>query len=169
MICHFHCCPRLFIHNICWTSDDSADGWHRTWTGICKCCGRNYWSYSLCYVLIRLFFSGLLHSWDLHKKKETVVLENRGISFPCELLLFNYAKVNTVFCSMKPLMFKTNLHWCRVFVQYVIFLVQTYSLLCLLFFSNEYPIFIVFEFFLLIYQKCWSQHERSLPLIQNQC
>ncbi len=34
-----------------------------------------------------------------------MVFEAHGMSFPCtELLLFNYAKVNTVFHSMAPLM-----------------------------------------------------------------
>ncbi len=42
MICHFHCCPRLFLHNTCRTSDCSAGIVHRTWAGICKCWGRNY-------------------------------------------------------------------------------------------------------------------------------
>ncbi len=42
MICHFRCCPCLFLHNTCWTSDVSAGGWPRTWAGICKCWGRNY-------------------------------------------------------------------------------------------------------------------------------
>ncbi len=60
---------------------------------------------SRCYVLIRIFFSGILHSRDLHKEEETMVFEAHGnMSFPCtELLLFNYAKVNTVFHSMAPL------------------------------------------------------------------
>ncbi len=84
-------------------------GWPRTWAGICKCWGRNYlWSrllrHSWCYVLIRLFFSGLLHSRDLHKEEETMVFEAHGMSFPCtELLLFIYAKVKTVFHSMASL------------------------------------------------------------------
>ncbi len=53
------------------------------------------------------FFSGLLHSRDLHKK-ETVVFEAHGILFPCaQLLLFNYAKVKTVFHSMAPLILYT--------------------------------------------------------------
>ncbi len=35
-----------------------------------------------------------------------MVFEAHGMSFPCtELLLFNYAKVNTVFHSMAPLTF----------------------------------------------------------------
>ncbi len=60
--------------------------------------------HSQCYVLIRLFFSGLFYSRDLHKKEETMVFEAHCMSFPCtELLLFNYAKVNTVFHSMAPL------------------------------------------------------------------
>ncbi len=51
-----------------------------------------------------LFFSGLLHSQDLHKELVTEVFEAHCLSFPCtELLLFNYAKVNTVFHSMAPL------------------------------------------------------------------
>ncbi len=49
-------------------------------------------------------FSGLFYSRDLHKKEETMVFEAHSMSFPCtELLLFNYAKVNTVFHSMAPL------------------------------------------------------------------
>ncbi len=33
-----------------------------------------------------------------------MVFDSHGMSFPCtELLLFNYAKVNTVFHSMTPL------------------------------------------------------------------
>ncbi len=36
-----------------------------------------------------------------------MVFEAHGMSFPCtELLLFNYAKVNTVFHSMAPLSLK---------------------------------------------------------------
>ncbi len=59
---------------------------------------------TIVYVLIRLFFSGLLHSRDLHKKEETMVCEAHGMSFTCTaLVLFNYAKVNTVFHSMAPL------------------------------------------------------------------
>uniref|UniRef100_A0A671PDN6 Kinesin-like protein n=1 Tax=Sinocyclocheilus anshuiensis TaxID=1608454 RepID=A0A671PDN6_9TELE len=47
---------------------------------------------------------GLLNAQDLHKKEETMVFESHGMSFPCtELLLFNYAKVNSVFHSMAPL------------------------------------------------------------------
>ncbi len=43
-------------------------------------------------------------SQDLHKEEETMVFEAHGMSFPCtELLLFNYAKVKTVFYSMAPL------------------------------------------------------------------
>ncbi len=43
MICHFRCCPRLFLHNTCRTSDGLAGGWPRTWAGICKCWWwRNY-------------------------------------------------------------------------------------------------------------------------------
>ncbi len=37
-------------------------------------------------------------SQDLHKEEETMVFEAHGMSFPCtKLLLFNYAKVKTVF------------------------------------------------------------------------
>ncbi len=60
--------------------------------------------YCRCYVLIRLFFSGLFYSRDLHKNEETMVFEAHCMSFPCtEHLLFNYAKVKTVFHSMAPL------------------------------------------------------------------
>ncbi len=34
MICHFLCCPLLFLHNTCRTSDGSACSWPRTWAGI---------------------------------------------------------------------------------------------------------------------------------------
>ncbi len=71
--------------------------------GLCKCWGRIS-DPDWCYVLIRLFFSGLLLARDLHKKEETMVFEAHGMSFPCtELLLFNYGKVKTVFHSMAPL------------------------------------------------------------------
>ncbi len=60
-----------------------------------------------CYVLIRLFFSALFYSRDLHKKEETIVFEAHGMSFPCtELLLF---KVNTGFHSMAPLTWCTKM------------------------------------------------------------
>ncbi len=64
-------------------------------------------TFSSQYVLIRLFFSGIFYSRDLHKKEETMVFEAHSMSFPCtELLLFNYAKVKTVFHSMAPLILK---------------------------------------------------------------
>ncbi len=51
------------------------------------------------YFLVVFFYSR-----DLHKKEETMVFEAHCMSFPCtELLLFNYAKANTVFHSMAPL------------------------------------------------------------------
>ncbi len=38
-----------------------------------------------------------------------MVFEDHGMTFPCtELLLFNYAKVNTVFHSMAPLKHLTH-------------------------------------------------------------
>ncbi len=46
MICHFRCCPHLFLHNTCRASDGSAGSWHRRWEGICKCWGCNYWRFS---------------------------------------------------------------------------------------------------------------------------
>ncbi len=89
MICHFRCCPRLFLHNTCRISDDSAVQ-VRLAAGIEH--GRVYANVggvhisdpdcnvrSQCYVLIRLFFSGLLHSRDLHKKEETMVFEAHGM------------------------------------------------------------------------------------------
>ncbi len=46
-----------------------------------------------------------------------MVFETHGMSFPCtELLLFNYAKVNTVFHSMAPL--TDGLEWCGSLVDY---------------------------------------------------
>ncbi len=57
-----------------------------------------------CYITVGvMFWFVYFYSRDLHKE-ETMVFEVRGMSFPCtELLLFNYAKVNTVFQSMAPL------------------------------------------------------------------
>ncbi len=50
------------------------------------------------------------YSQDLHKKEKTMLFEAHCMSFPCtELLLFNYAKVKTVFQSMAPL--KVNSDW----------------------------------------------------------
>ncbi len=50
-----------------------------------------------------------------------MVFEAHGMSFPCtELLLFNYAKINTVFHSMAPLNIKTQsyiLQKSRIFTQ----------------------------------------------------
>ncbi len=43
MICHFRCCPRLFLHNTCRTSDGSAGVWYRTWAGICVTVGVMFW------------------------------------------------------------------------------------------------------------------------------
>ncbi len=54
-------------------------------------------------IITTLDFCGLLHTQDLHKKEETM-FEAHGMSFPCtKFLLFNYAKVNTVFHYMAPL------------------------------------------------------------------
>ncbi len=48
-------------------------------------------------------FQWSFYSRDLHEE-ETIVFEAHGVSFPCtELLLFNYAKVNTIFHSMAAL------------------------------------------------------------------
>ncbi len=62
-----------------------------------------------CYITVSVmlwfaYFSVVfIYSRDLHKKEETM-LEAHCMSFPCtELLLFNYAKINTVFHSMAPL------------------------------------------------------------------
>ncbi len=100
MICHFLCCPRLFLHNTCRTSDGAAGLDH----------GRVYAMFGGvtiskpdCNVTVGVmfwfayFFRGLLHSWDLHKE-ETMVFEAHCMSFPCtELSYFNDAKVNIGF------------------------------------------------------------------------
>ncbi len=59
-----------------------------------------------CYVTVGVMFwfayfsVVFFYSWDLHKEEETMVFKAHCISFPCtELLLFNYAKVKTVFHS----------------------------------------------------------------------
>ncbi len=85
MIRHFLCCPRLFLHNTCRTSDGSAGLEH----------GRVYANVGgvtsdpdcYCYVLICLSFSGLFYSQDLHKKEETMVFEAHCMSFPCGTLI----------------------------------------------------------------------------------
>lgn len=57
-----------------------------------------------------------------------MVFEAHGMSFPCtELLLFNYAKVNTVFHSMAPL--KTQCTVCLIvflfyFLNYFLFFIS---------------------------------------------
>ncbi len=58
-----------------------------------------------CYITVGvMFWFVYFYSRDLHKEEETMVFEVHGMSFPCtEVLLFNYAKVNTVFQSMAPL------------------------------------------------------------------
>ncbi len=68
--------------------------------------------HSRCYVLIRIFFSGLFYSRDLQKEEETMVFEAHCMSFPwTEILLFNYAKIKTVFYSMAPLI---NIILCEI-------------------------------------------------------
>ncbi len=102
MICHFHCCPRLFIYNTCRTSDGSAGAYleqgrvyemmGRSDPDCCVTVSVMFWF--ACFSVV--FFK----SRDLHKQ-ETMVSEAHSMSFPCtELLLFNYAKVKTVFHSM---------------------------------------------------------------------
>ncbi len=55
MSCPFWCCPHLFLHNTCRTSDDSAGSWPRTWVGLCKC-----WAVTIsdpdCYVTVGIMF-----------------------------------------------------------------------------------------------------------------
>ncbi len=68
-----------------------------------------------------------------------MVFEAHGISFPCtELLLFNYAKVNTVFHSMAPLNKQTCLHFhttssehakCKFSITFVCLSVPIYCIL----------------------------------------
>ncbi len=107
MICHFRCCTRLLLHNPCRTSDGAAGlehGWVYANVGGIHISDPDCNVNSRCYVLIRLFFSGLLHLRDLHKKEETMVFEAHGMQSPLtELLGFNNAKVSTVFHSMAPL------------------------------------------------------------------
>ncbi len=70
---------------------------------------------------------------DLHKKEETMVFEAHGMSFPCtELLLFNYAKVNTVFHSMVPLKKKkTDKFIMKLFTSIISNLYNHFDFLCL--------------------------------------
>ncbi len=106
MICHFRCCPRLFLHNTCRTSDGSAGGWPRTWAGICKCWGVTI-SDPDCYVTVGVmfwftYFSVVfyIHEISIRRRKQWCL---RLTVCHTELLSFNYAKVNTVFHSMAPL------------------------------------------------------------------
>lgn len=59
----------------------------------------------MCIVtIVTTWTPGLLHSWDLHESKETMVFEAHGVSFPrTKILLLNYNKVCAVFHSMEPL------------------------------------------------------------------
>ncbi len=96
--------------------DLAVQVWPRTWAGICYA---NVGGVNIndpdCKVRVGVmlgfaFFSGILHARDLHKKVETMVFEAHGMSFPCaEVLLFNYAKVNTVFHSMASLKYINKL------------------------------------------------------------
>ncbi len=114
MICRFCCCPRLFLHNTCRTSDDSAvqvrlvaDIEHgRVYANVGgvhisdpNCNVTVSVMFGIAYFSVVFFYSqGLL-------EEETVVFEAHWMSFLCtELLLFNYAKLNKVFYSMAPLM-----------------------------------------------------------------
>ncbi len=81
-----------------------------------------------CYVTVGVMFwfayvsVVFFYSWDLHEE-ETMVFEAHGMSFPCtELLLFNYAKVKTVFHSMAPLtkVVIFNMIWIRFWFHYFI-------------------------------------------------
>ncbi len=88
MICHFHCCLRLFLHNTCRTSDGSAGGWHRTWAGICKCWGLTI-SDPDCSVTVSVmsrfaYFSVVFfYSRDLHKYRTLIIQLCQGKhSFP---------------------------------------------------------------------------------------
>ena len=55
-----------------------------------------------CYVEIRLFFRGVFQKRDLNKKEKTMVFETHCMSCT-ELLLFNYAKINSISHSRAPL------------------------------------------------------------------
>ncbi len=70
-----------------------------------------------CYVTVGVMFwfayfsVVFFYSRDLHKE-ETMVFDAHCMSFPCtELLLFNYAKVETVFHSMAPLKGSSDAHF----------------------------------------------------------
>ncbi len=101
IICHFCCCPRLFLHNTCRTSAMQV----RLAAGIEH--GRvsmsdPYCDVTVCVVLIRL---GWYYAFTRFTWRGNNCVWGSHMSFPCtELLLFNYAKVNTVFHSMAHLM-----------------------------------------------------------------
>ncbi len=105
MTCHFRCCPRLFIYNTCRTSDGSD--------GACLEQGRVYvimgrsdpdCCVTVCVMFWFACFSVVFFNHEIYMKEETMVSEAHCMSFTCtELLLFNYAKVKTVFYSMAPL------------------------------------------------------------------
>ncbi len=71
-----------------------------------------------CYVTVGVMFwfayfsRCLFYSRDLQKEEETMVFEAHCMSFPwTEILLFNYAKIKTVFYSMAPLI---NIILCEI-------------------------------------------------------
>ncbi len=111
MIWHFRCFPRLFIYNTCRTSDGSANAClEQGWVYIMM--GRSDPTVTSQSVLCSdspVFQCSFFKSRDLHEE-ETMVSEAHCMSFPCtELLLFNYAKVKTVFHSMAPLILPLHL------------------------------------------------------------
>ncbi len=109
MIWHFRCCRRLFLHNTCTISNDLVVqvrlalniGGYMQMLGAYILVIPTVTSQSvLCSDIFQWSFA-LLHA-SLHKEG-TMLFEAHGMPFPCiELLLFNYAKANTVFHSMTP-------------------------------------------------------------------
>ncbi len=73
-------------------------GWSRTRAGLCKCWGVTIGDPDCHdYVLIRLFFSALLHSRYLHKKDETMVSEAHCKSYPCTELIIQLCQAKDSF------------------------------------------------------------------------
>ncbi len=102
MIRHFLCCPRLFLHNTCRTSDGSAGREHgRVYANVVGVTisdvtvGVMFW---FAYFSVVFF----IHKIYIRRRKQWC-LRLTVCHFYTELLLFNYAKINTVFHSIAPL------------------------------------------------------------------
>ncbi len=113
MICHFLCCPRLFLHNTCRTSDDSAGLEHgRVYANVR---GVTISDVTVSVMFWFVYFSVVFFINEINiRRSKQWCLRLTVCHFHTALLLFNYAKINTAFHSMAPLMICT---WSWAFME----------------------------------------------------